>query len=68
MTFATCCWMLFGFGSMALAETRVTILTTNAADNIGQGEWSFAAWVEARSTATAMPRSRSTSSAMPSQS
>ncbi|HSF16049.1 MAG TPA: MBL fold metallo-hydrolase [Vicinamibacteria bacterium] len=25
----------------------VTILTTNVADTIGQGEWSFAAWVEA---------------------
>ena len=24
----------------------VTVLTTNAADTIGQGEWSFAAWVE----------------------
>ena len=24
----------------------VTILTTNAADTVGQGEWSFAAWVE----------------------
>ena len=28
------------------ADVRVTILTTNAADEVGQGEWSFAAWVE----------------------
>ena len=28
------------------ADVRVTILTTNAADKVGQGEWSFAAWVE----------------------
>lgn len=27
-------------------SVTVTILTTNAADTVGQGEWSFAAWVE----------------------
>ncbi len=27
-------------------NVTVTILTTNAADTVGQGEWSFAAWVE----------------------
>lgn len=30
----------------AEANVTVTILTTNAADSIGQGEWSFSAWVE----------------------
>ena len=28
------------------ADVRVTTLTTNAADTVGQGEWSFAAWIE----------------------
>ena len=32
--------------SGAEPNVTVTILTTNAADLIGQGEWSFAAWVE----------------------
>lgn len=32
--------------SGAEPKVTVTILTTNAADLIGQGEWSFAAWVE----------------------
>jgi 7,8-dihydropterin-6-yl-methyl-4-(beta-D-ribofuranosyl)aminobenzene 5'-phosphate synthase len=27
-------------------NVTVTILTTNAADTVGQGEWSFSAWVE----------------------
>lgn len=34
-------------GSPPLAEeVTVTILATNAADLVGQGEWSFSAWVE----------------------
>ncbi len=27
-------------------EVEITVLTTNAADFVGQGEWSFAAWIE----------------------